>query len=98
MNRVNFARCSQVVVDVCSKHGTWFDKDELRRIVEFLRSGALEAARQREIAELEEQRRRARANQMADAWDSRLASESFFGEKHEAISSVGSLLRLLRGD
>src|SRR5437879_9204360 len=42
MNRVNFARCSQVVVDVCKAHGTWFDKDELRRIVEFIRGGGLE--------------------------------------------------------
>ncbi len=27
MNRVNFAHCSHVVVDVCNLHGTWFDKD-----------------------------------------------------------------------
>jgi Zn-finger nucleic acid-binding protein len=46
MNRVNFAHCSHVVVDVCNPHGTWFDKDELRRIVEFIRAGGLEAARQ----------------------------------------------------
>src|SRR5262249_42908625 len=25
MNRVNFANCSHVVVDVCTAHGTWFD-------------------------------------------------------------------------
>src|SRR5678815_1229162 len=25
MNRVNFANCSRVVVDVCKGHGTWFD-------------------------------------------------------------------------
>ena len=34
MNRVQFANCSHVIVDVCKPHGTWFDRDELRRIVE----------------------------------------------------------------
>jgi Zn-finger nucleic acid-binding protein len=58
MHRVNFARCSAVIVDVCKAHGTWFDRDELRRVVEFLRAGGLEIAHAREIAELEERRRR----------------------------------------
>lgn len=70
MNRVNFAHCSNVVVDVCARHGTWFDKDELRRIVEFIRGGGIEAARSREIADLEAQRRQLKASQIAGAWDS----------------------------
>lgn len=57
MNRVNFANCSAVIVDVCKPHGTWFDKDELRRIVEFIRAGGFEKARAKEIAELDRQRR-----------------------------------------
>src|SRR5215472_15946687 len=57
MNRVNFARCSGVIVDVCKGHGTWFDRDELSRIVEFIRDGGLDAARGREKAELDEARR-----------------------------------------
>lgn len=57
MNRINFARCSGVIVDVCKGHGTWFDRDELHRIVEFIRGGGLEAARNREKRELEEERR-----------------------------------------
>ena len=69
MNRVNFAHCSHVIVDVCSQHGTWFDKDELRRIVEFIRGGGLEAARAREIADLETQRRQLKSAQMPGAWD-----------------------------
>ncbi len=56
MNRVNFAHCSHVIVDVCQKHGTWFDKDELRRIVEFIRAGGLNKARAVEIEELERRR------------------------------------------
>jgi Zn-finger nucleic acid-binding protein len=57
MNRINFARCSGVIVDVCKGHGTWFDRDELRRIVGFIRGGGLDAARNREKREIEEERR-----------------------------------------
>ena len=64
MNRVNFARCSNVVVDVCKTHGTWFDKDELRRIVEFIQAGGFEQARTRQIEELERQKRELNAAQM----------------------------------
>jgi Zn-finger nucleic acid-binding protein len=67
MNRVNFARCSGVVVDVCKGHGTWFDRDELAEIIEFIRAGGLDQARDREKAELEETRRRLRAEQLAAA-------------------------------
>ena len=45
MNRVNFAHISGVVLDVCRAHGVWFDQDELRQLVEFIRSGGLERAR-----------------------------------------------------
>lgn len=69
MNRVAFAHCSGVVVDVCKAHGTWFDKDELRRIVEFIRAGGLEAARAEEITELERKRKELRAAQVATSWD-----------------------------
>jgi Zn-finger nucleic acid-binding protein len=69
MNRVAFAHCSRVVVDVCKQHGTWFDKDELRRIVEFIRAGGLEAARADEIAELERKRQELRAAQIAAPLD-----------------------------
>ena len=65
MNRVNFARCSHVVVDVCKAHGTWFDKDELRRIVEFIRAGGLDQARADELYELERKRQELRSKQLA---------------------------------
>lgn len=58
MNRQNFARCSGVIVDFCKRHGTWLDRDELRRIVEFIRAGGLEAARTMEREQLAEERRR----------------------------------------
>lgn len=67
MNRVNFAKCSNVIVDVCKGHGTWFDKDEFRRIVEFIRAGGFERARANEMAELERQRRQVEAARSATA-------------------------------
>jgi Zn-finger nucleic acid-binding protein len=67
MNRVNFAHCSGVVVDVCKGHGTWFDRDELAEIVEFIRAGGLEASRARQKVEIAEERRRLRQEQLAAA-------------------------------
>lgn len=65
MNRLNFARCSGVLVDVCKNHGTWFDRDELRRIVDFVRAGGLARARAKEKEDLEEQRRRLREQELS---------------------------------
>ena len=58
MHRVNFAKCSGIVVDVCRGHGTWFDRDELQHIVQFIRTGGLDFVRQKEKEELEAERRR----------------------------------------
>lgn len=58
MNRINFSQRSGVVVDVCREHGTWFDRDELQRIVAFIRSGGLDRARERTKAELAAEVRR----------------------------------------
>ncbi|HRT08917.1 MAG TPA: zf-TFIIB domain-containing protein [Candidatus Paceibacterota bacterium] len=93
MNRVNFARCSNVIVDVCKNHGTWFDRDELRRIIEFIRSGGLEAVRSRELAELEERRRQLRAQKIAGAWDTTAARDRDFPDLRLGVSSVAKLLR-----
>jgi len=48
MNRKNFGGDSGVIVDVCSKHGTWFDAGELPRVVAFAESGGLARARRRD--------------------------------------------------
>lgn len=50
MNRVNFGRKSGVVVDVCKKHGTWFDAGELTQAVEWVSSGGLDLARKQDAA------------------------------------------------
>lgn len=41
MNRVNFARVSGVVIDVCRPHGAWFDAGELRAVRRFVRGSGL---------------------------------------------------------
>jgi Zn-finger nucleic acid-binding protein len=94
MNRTNFAGCSGVIIDWCKPHGSWFDKDELRRIVEFVRNGGLKRSREREKEQLEQERGRLREQQRYIAqlsrpdssapaqWDSGI--ERFF----EAVSRV----------
>lgn len=52
MNRVNFARVSGVVIDVCRPHGAWFDAGELRAVRRFVRESGLrrfEFARRRAL-------------------------------------------------
>lgn len=61
MHRVNFARSSGVVLDVCRSHGTWFDFEELHRIVRFIHAGGLDQARAREKTDLVQERIRAQA-------------------------------------
>ena len=58
MNRVNFASRSGVIIDACRGHGTWFDRNELQNIVNFIRSGGLEIARERQQEQLEAAKRR----------------------------------------
>jgi Zn-finger nucleic acid-binding protein len=97
MNRVNFARCSGVVVDVCKGHGTWFDRDELQQIVEFIRSGGLEVSRKREKRELEEERQRLRQEQLAATLHNRthpsLNDEQ--GNHSSVINAARELLKLI---
>jgi Zn-finger nucleic acid-binding protein len=94
MNRVNFAHCSNVIVDVCRTHGTWFDRDELRRIIEFIRAGGLEAARAKEMAEYESERRQQKAARVADAWSTAdvPAYNPRYDVLHAGIATAGYLL------
>jgi Zn-finger nucleic acid-binding protein len=92
MNRMNFARHSGVVVDVCKRHGTWFDRDELRQIVEFIRGGGLDAARDKERAQLEVEKQRLKERERASA--SMPAYEA--GDDRDyggVIAAAGDLLR-----
>ena len=65
MNRMNFARCSGVIVDLCNNHGTWFDRDELSRIIGFIREGGMNTAREKEKQAIAEERERLRQERLA---------------------------------
>jgi Zn-finger nucleic acid-binding protein len=95
MNRINFARVSNVVVDVYKGHGTWFDRDELRRIVEFIRAGGLDSARAREIDELEARRRQLSAAQLGQsAWDTKPGNNALsYADRESGFSIAASLLK-----
>lgn len=90
MNRVNFAQCSMVIVDVCAKHGTWFDRDELHRIVEFIQYGGLQTARRRELQEAEEKLRRLKGQELATGKpaDGRPGGPQVFDGLAQAASSI----------
>jgi len=66
MNRINFARCSGVIVDTCKLHGIWFDRDELHQIVEFIEAGGLGRARDRDAERMADERRRLEMQQRID--------------------------------
>jgi Zn-finger nucleic acid-binding protein len=58
MNRVQFAHISHIIVDVCKPHGTWFDKFELERAVQFIRAGGLDKARTIQLEQIRDEQRR----------------------------------------
>jgi Zn-finger nucleic acid-binding protein len=63
MNRQNFGRYSGVVIDICREHGTWFDADELNRIMTFIADGGLQKAALKEKQALENEVRRLKSQQ-----------------------------------
>lgn len=63
MNRMNFARVSGVIIDVCAEHGTWFDRDELGRVAKFVQNGGLAKSRRAELENLREEHRLLRIKQ-----------------------------------
>jgi len=96
MNRINFARCSGVIVDICKGHGTWFDAQELSAIVQFVRGGGLEVARRKEKDEIEFQRQQLRMEEMMAA--NRANSDVFYrsdAERLSGLSAAGGLLKFL---
>ena len=42
MNRKIWGSYSGVVVDRCSKHGTWYDESELAKVAEYIALGGVE--------------------------------------------------------
>lgn len=95
MSRKNFGRSSGVIIDVCKEHGVWFDPDELTAVLEFVASGGLRQARERELADARLELSKRRLDAMME--QSR-GSRSVYEQKTSvAAHSGGALLSALIG-
>jgi Zn-finger nucleic acid-binding protein len=66
MNRKQFATGAGIIVDVCRKHGTFFDVGELPAIIDYVMKGGLEKAAKKDLEaerqRIERERKRMEAN------------------------------------
>ena len=97
MNRANFARCSGVIIDLCKQHGIWFDRDELSRIIEFIRAGGLDMSRAKEKRSLEEERRRLQQEQLSHDRQRSPFADYSDSDRASGIASASGLLKMLLG-
>lgn len=103
MNRTNFGRRSGVILDVCRNHGTWFDAEELRRVMAFISGGGLDKTRALELDALKaevahqrhmaEQLRRSGSAAGGMGWDS-----SRFGDidAFDVVELVAGIISVFR--
>jgi Zn-finger nucleic acid-binding protein len=96
MNRVNFARISGIVLDVCKTHGVWLDHGELRRVVTFISAGGLEASREKQRERLAEEQRRLRSLQQLDATRAPAAEISLTWHDCDRLDDVAAIAELIR--
>jgi Zn-finger nucleic acid-binding protein len=97
MNRIQFARCSHVIVDVCKPHGTWFDKYELQRAVHFIRAGGLDKARSQQLEQIKDEERRLAVAQMHQPTSDTGTSNPAYNRGYDIGSSaIGLLFDLFR--
>jgi Zn-finger nucleic acid-binding protein len=94
MNRVQFAQCSHVIVDVCAEHGTWFDKQELERAVQFIRAGGMDKARAQQIEQLKDEQRRLSVARLAGTMFEPPQSSPIHNRGFEIGSTIGLLFDL----
>jgi Zn-finger nucleic acid-binding protein/RNA polymerase subunit RPABC4/transcription elongation factor Spt4 len=57
MGRINYFHHSGIVLNICRPHGMWLERDQIRQVVEFIRSGGVDRARQIETEELNRAKR-----------------------------------------
>ena len=104
MHRRNYAGASGVIVDFCREHGVWFDADELRRILAWIRSGGLAKGNETKARRATQEARR---KQLMSPEDSRCGSvlgmpfsgpEEFGGESllDDLFDGIVSLFRRTR--
>lgn len=61
MSRQNYLKVSGIILDTCPEHGVWFDREELRRVADFLQAGGTLRAQKVESAEAVAEKRHAEA-------------------------------------
>ena len=93
MNRRQFAHGANVVIDVCKGHGTFFDAGELRKIVDFMKSGGLAKAAAVE-QRLQGARQAEAARERVQPRYSSPASPNRSSEYHE-VTGVGAVAELI---
>jgi hypothetical protein len=99
MNRHNFARFSGVIIEVCTPHGLWFDRDQLSAALRFVMAGGLELAKHREIQELDQEIERKRSDAALAAMPGAVHTDGAFqGLDYTAFGNalLGALSHLFR--
>jgi len=96
MARRNFGGNSGVIVDVCRKHGVWFDRGELPRVLAFVEAGGLELARQREAQSDRSLASKARVSEIEKQLDGLRQAHSYgrFGHAREQLAMAEASLSL----
>ncbi len=51
MNRMNFARLSGIMIDICIRHGIWLDAGEIEEIRRFIANGGIDKAQNQQLIE-----------------------------------------------
>jgi Zn-finger nucleic acid-binding protein len=91
MNRRNYGRKSGVIVDVCARHGIWFDLDELDRLLRWIREGgeARAEAMQREQERIE--LRQQKLGETLPPWNQPESERLLFTRHGHSISLASEL-------
>lgn len=90
MNRVNYGRCSGVIIDQCRDHGYWLDSGELEKIARFVAGGGLLRFYRRQVEDARAEQRHQRISQsMAGA---QLPAGRWSNEERSHWGSTGGFL------
>ncbi len=66
MNRQNYGRSSGIILDVCARHGVWFDADELERLLAWIKRGGIAFEEKRRLEEESERQRAERLKRLEE--------------------------------
>ncbi len=94
MNRSNFAKAPGVTIDICKRHGVWFDAGELPKIIEFIHKGGMDFVRQREKLAIETERDQLRDEQRKFGIQNRRFDMNLANQGDDEVGIKGFLARL----